>query len=350
LLFWLCASWASAAADPRAQLESAYRDYRSAVARSSFAEARPHAVRALEVGRVLYGAEHETTALLELNLGDLELQLAHLEAAEPLYARALATLEKLKGPRSPALLVPLTDLAEIHARAQRFAEARRYQERALGVIEAAYGADHPATAHRLVAVGILADAAGDPGGARPRYERALLIRRKLFASVHPDVAECLYLLARLELRSGSDERARALYQDALAIWQKHPPADGRALAAAESQLSSLEARLAEARLERVPEETPAQPIARPAPEYPAAALRKGLEGWVRLSFTVGVDGRVKSPVVVEAQPARVFDRAALAALATWRYEPRRVNGQPAEQPRTEVVLRFALPEHVRARE
>jgi TonB family protein len=338
---------ALAAADPRAQLDAEYRGYRTAVARSAFAEARPHAARALEVGRSLYGAEHETTALLELNLGDLELQLARPEAAEPLYAHALAALEKLKGPRDLALLVPLNDLAEIHARRQRFAEAKRFQERALAVIEAAYGPDHPATAHRLVAVGVLAEGSGDAAAARASYERALQIRRRLFAAAHPDVAESLYLLGRLELRSANHAAARALYQEALGIWQRTPPLDRRAPAAAQSQLGLAEQRLAEARRALAPAETAAEPLSRGAPEYPEAALRKGLEGWVRLSFTVAADGEVKSPVVVEAQPARVFNRAALAAVSSWKYRPRTVGGQPAEQPGTEVVLRFVLPENVK---
>jgi TonB family protein len=347
LFFVLWSARASGAADPRAELEAEYKGYRSAVERSAFAEAQPHAARALAVGRSLYGAEHETTVMLELNLADLELQLARLDRAEPLYVHALATLEKLKGQRDLALLVPLNDLAEIRARAQHFAEARRYQQRALGVIEATYGGDHPATAHRLIALGILADSAGDSSAARAAFERAFEIRRKLFATAHPDLAECLYLLARAELRDQRYARAQGLYQEALGIWQRTPPADRRAPAAAQTQLAFAEQKLAEARAALAPPETPAEPITRSSPEYPAGALRKGVEGWVRLSFGIDAEGRVKNPAVVEAQPARVFNHAAIAALSSWKYKPRTVGGRPVEQPTNEVVLRFVLPASAR---
>jgi TonB family protein len=253
---------------------------------------------------------------------------------------ALAMLEKQKGPRDLALLVPLNDLAEIETRGQKFAAALRYQQRALDVIETAYGADHPAVAHRLVALGVLAERARDDEFARASYERALQIRRKVFAASHPEIAESLYFMARLELRGASYERAQALYREALQIWQKAPPADRRALAAAQGQLARTEREIALL----APAEVAAEPLLRGAPEYPDAALRKKLEGWVRLSFTVDAKGQVKDARVVESQPVRVFDRAALTALSTWKYKPHLTGGEPVEQTGNEVVIRFVLPE------
>lgn len=57
------------------------------------------------------------------------------------------------------------------------------------------------------------------------------------------------------------------------------------------------------------------------PEYPRRALRGRLEGRVLLSFTIGTDGRVRDAVVEEATPRGMFERAALAAIDKWRYEP-----------------------------
>ncbi len=58
-----------------------------------------------------------------------------------------------------------------------------------------------------------------------------------------------------------------------------------------------------------------------APEYPRAAERRGVEGSVTVLFTVAADGTVSAVEVVTATPPGVFDRAALRAVESWRFEP-----------------------------
>lgn len=62
-------------------------------------------------------------------------------------------------------------------------------------------------------------------------------------------------------------------------------------------------------------------ISMPQPRYPAAALRARQSGQVQVEFTVGPDGSVTSARVVSAQPDRVFDREAVAAVKRWRFQP-----------------------------
>ncbi len=64
---------------------------------------------------------------------------------------------------------------------------------------------------------------------------------------------------------------------------------------------------------------------RVAPVYPRGAERRKIEGHVVVTYTVGVDGKVKDVAVAEAMPAGVFDDAATRAVAKWKYEP------PAEE-------------------
>lgn len=52
-------------------------------------------------------------------------------------------------------------------------------------------------------------------------------------------------------------------------------------------------------------------IERVAPEYPRGAERRGIEGSVRITYSVTPSGEVVNAEVVEATPAGVFDRAAL---------------------------------------
>lgn len=72
------------------------------------------------------------------------------------------------------------------------------------------------------------------------------------------------------------------------------------------------------------------PLIRTTPNYPSRALQRGLEGFVELSFTVDRFGSVIDPVIINAVPEGVFDRAALQSISRWKYSPAMNNGQPVE--------------------
>lgn len=72
------------------------------------------------------------------------------------------------------------------------------------------------------------------------------------------------------------------------------------------------------------------PLIRTTPNYPSRALQRGLEGYVELAFTVDRFGNVVDPVVINAVPEGVFDRAALQAISRWKYSPAMNNGQAVE--------------------
>lgn len=68
------------------------------------------------------------------------------------------------------------------------------------------------------------------------------------------------------------------------------------------------------------------PIVKVSAIYPRRAQARGIEGFVVVEFTVTKTGAVTSPVVVHAEPAGVFDRAALDAVVKFKYKPRVVDG------------------------
>lgn len=86
----------------------------------------------------------------------------------------------------------------------------------------------------------------------------------------------------------------------------------------------------------------ARPIVRISPRYPVPALRDGIEGWVRMSFSINATGGVEDVTVIDAEPARVFNREAIRALRKWKYKPRVEGGRAIRQTGMAVELTFSL--------
>jgi protein TonB len=61
-------------------------------------------------------------------------------------------------------------------------------------------------------------------------------------------------------------------------------------------------------------------------QYPFEARRQGMTGEVLVEFVVDERGRVISQCVARSSD-RIFDEAALRAVAKWRFEPGRANGR-----------------------
>lgn len=83
-------------------------------------------------------------------------------------------------------------------------------------------------------------------------------------------------------------------------------------------------------------------LVRVEPQYPLRALQQRREGRVLVEFTIGPTGAVLDPRVIRAEPAGVFDEAALEAVSRWRYSPRIVDGRAVSQPGIRRTIRFRL--------
>jgi TonB family protein len=77
------------------------------------------------------------------------------------------------------------------------------------------------------------------------------------------------------------------------------------------------------------------------PQYPPAALRLGIEGWVDLQFIVGQNGRPRDIAVIASQPEERFDQAAITAVSQYRYAPFELGGRVYERTVT-LRVRFTL--------
>jgi protein TonB len=71
------------------------------------------------------------------------------------------------------------------------------------------------------------------------------------------------------------------------------------------------------------------------------AQRRGITGWVDISFTVGTDGSVTAIEIMNSDPADIFDDSASNAVSEWRFEPPMQDGMPVEK-RVAVRMMFNL--------
>ncbi len=86
------------------------------------------------------------------------------------------------------------------------------------------------------------------------------------------------------------------------------------------------------------------PIVKVAPQYPSRAASRGIEGYVILSYTVTKQGTVQNPVVIEAKPENIFNRAAIKSALRYKYKPRVIDGEPQEVHGVKTRITFKLAE------
>ena len=76
-----------------------------------------------------------------------------------------------------------------------------------------------------------------------------------------------------------------------------------------------------------PKQREAMPIIRVEPQYPPQAIRRGIEGYVTLNYTVTINGSIADIKIISADPPRIFNKAATRALLKWKYKPKVVDGK-----------------------
>lgn len=69
---------------------------------------------------------------------------------------------------------------------------------------------------------------------------------------------------------------------------------------------------------------------RPPLEYPAAAAKDGIKGYVIINLLISKDGGVELAKILESSPSDIFDNAALNAVRAWRFSPAMYKGKPVK--------------------
>ncbi|MGI2194020.1 TonB family protein [Shewanella baltica] len=90
----------------------------------------------------------------------------------------------------------------------------------------------------------------------------------------------------------------------------------------------------------------ALPVVQVSPRYPIDASQSGKEGYVVVGFDITADGTVSNVRVLDANPKRVFDKAALSAVQNWKYKPKFDAGKAVAQLNQQVQLDFKLDQKI----
>jgi periplasmic protein TonB len=223
-----------------------------------------------------------------------------------------------KAPNDPAVASALTDLMPY----------------ALIATEQSIGREDFTEAQRLYA---LMEKTDDKAPALPRLKQTIAAQQQAVAQR----AEQDKLKSEEDARKQADlekqrlaQQQQAQQQAAAQLAQQQAAqreADQRAAAAREQEQREAAQRAQQPAQTAAAPSTPAassaassgelRAVSQPAPRYPAEAARRQQSGNVQVEITVGTDGSVTSARVVSADPPRVFDREALAAVKRWKFAP-----------------------------
>ena len=77
------------------------------------------------------------------------------------------------------------------------------------------------------------------------------------------------------------------------------------------------------------------------PKYPTKALQAGIQGYVTMDVIIDATGSVTKVTVVESEPGRLFDRAAIQAMKRYKFQPKMVDGRPQPQ-KAKQTIKFEL--------
>lgn len=90
-------------------------------------------------------------------------------------------------------------------------------------------------------------------------------------------------------------------------------------------------------------DNPLTPLVKAPPIYPMRAMRRGIEGWVKIRFQVDKTGKVTLPEILAAEPEGLFEKSVMSCVMQWKFKPGTVEGV-AVNTMAETTIRFQLEE------
>ncbi len=183
---------------------------------ADYTAARMHYEKALEIRTRIGGADSRGAAMALFNLARAVMAEGDNPTAVEMTVRAIATLEKVLGPRHPDVSKALNGLAVIQVNQGKYHDALATLDRALAIVEPALAKDHPDIGRIQINRGFALQEMG-------RYEEALAAQAKALAIFDREGGDRMAVGAALtgagdaELSLGRKEAALATHRKALAV-------------------------------------------------------------------------------------------------------------------------------------
>lgn len=329
------------AAEP-AQMEAfrtAYGKYQEYIENDELEKALPEARNAYELGKAVFGDDHQNIASLAYNYGLSLLDNGEKQDAKRLLKETLKRYEKLYGRNSYELVPVLMDLGKVNIRIFRQDRSAKYFNRALQLTEQQYGEVSVERARQLLDIGVIILNEDQNPKARRYLEPAYETYRQTLGDDDPETGYAAMQLARLEFASRKYHEAKGYLLAALQTFEDPERPDTTLELSTHAYLVSVYEELGESenatrhciaigRMSPYDENQDYQPIFREEPNFPYTAKLSGKQGSVDLQFTVDREGIVRNPEVVDG--SSLFIGASLKAVKKWRYAPRFVDGKAVD--------------------
>ncbi|MDQ1589703.1 MAG: hypothetical protein QOG71_330 [Pyrinomonadaceae bacterium] len=176
--------------------------------------------KALAIRETLLGSEHPDVASSLHNQAWLLYDQGKYGEAEPIYVRALTIRKDILGIENTHVADTLNELGSLYQRQGKYSESGYAFRQALKIRETLLGLDHPDVSESLGGIAAIYIAQGKNTEAEVLLNRALKINEQAFGREHFQVAPILGSLGVISFRHSKLTEAEAYPLRAIAIYEK----------------------------------------------------------------------------------------------------------------------------------
>ncbi len=338
------------------EFNAAYKTYSELIDQGRHKDAIPHAEKALALAEDLLTDDPAQIAMMTYLLAEVQFRGFAVGQSIDTAGLALERYRGVFGQKNIRVAEPLFLTADALHRLGGKDDVRRAErllEEALRLYEDHFGEESPRVSEPLRRLAYNAVVARDGRAAEGLSRRAVRLTEDAGPEFLYDYVASLYQHGRVALARRFPSKAIDRLLKARSVLMASEMADSPFRLGIEVQLIEAYERAGKseeatehvrylARIDPDKETSEPIPLFRIVPDYPFSARQMGREGKVIVSFTIDTEGRVQDAKILEAQPGRIFDSAALEAINRFRYKPRIENGEFVATPDQKIRLVWEL--------
>lgn len=332
---------------------SVYKEYNQLVGQKRFVVAEEYALKAYELGKKKFGEGAAETFVLAYNVGFVLNQNREYKKAIPYLNEGLEGLKSIHSKEGIELLDSYIELGKANLGVGKDRNAKINFGLGLKTIEAEYGPNAPLAVDVNIEIGNyylnLADA-----DAVDFYKAAYEAGKEAFPQGDYRTGIAAFSLGKMYQAKKLKKKAEKLFLETLEIYEMAPPPDIEFLMVAHTFLVQLYSEMGDddravehcvqvGHLRGDVDVDSARPLYKMRPYYPKDAMYDGKEGMVRVEYSVGPDGKVYNPRVMESS-SKSFSKMAIETIQQWRYAPKVVDGEPVPTDGLQYIIHFSFAE------